>query len=115
MKTFYAVAVLGLIMISVGCASLPHTTRTGRIYQTRIGDDLSPKEVTVKVGEEVRWVNSRSLDSRIDLLPITLKHLSCQKGFTNFMGMMQESVSLKPNDSASLFSVRPSRSNITCG
>jgi len=102
MKTFYTVAVVGLIMMSVGCASLPQTTRTGEIHQIGIGEDLSPAEITVKVGEEVRWVNSRSLDSRIDLLPVTLKNLSCQKGFTNFMGRMRESVSLKPNESASL-------------
>jgi plastocyanin len=102
MKTFYTVAVVGLIMMSVGCASLPKTTRTGEIHQIGIEQDLSPAEITVKVGEEVRWVNSRSMDSRIDFLPVTLKNLSCQKGFSNFMGTMQESISLKPNDSASL-------------
>ena len=102
MKTFYTVALAGLIMMLVGCASLPQTTRTGEIHQIGIEQDLSPVEITVKVGEEVRWVNSRSMDSRIDFLPATLKNLSCQKGFRDFMGRMQESVSLKPNESASL-------------
>jgi plastocyanin len=117
MKTFYTVAVVGLIMMSVGCASLPKTTRTGEIHQISIGENLSPAEITVKVGEEVRWVNSRSLDSHIYFLPVTLKNLSCQKGFTNNMENMQESVTLKPNQSASLCFSTPTevRYNVRMG
>jgi plastocyanin len=102
MKIFYTVAIVGLIIISVGCAGLPQATRTGKIDEIVIGENLLPAEITVKVGEEVRWINTRSMDSLIEVLPLTLKNLSCQKGFTNYMGTMQESVSLKPNETASL-------------
>ena len=80
MKIFYMVAV-GLTMMSFGCASLPQTTRTGEIHQIEIGEYLLPSDISVKVGEEVSWINTRSLDSRIDFFTLYFEELSFQKVF----------------------------------
>ena len=92
-----AAAVVGL----VGCI-LPHTTRTAVIHDVKIEDELSSETLMVQPGDEIRWINLRKQDVTIDIPNLTSDKLSCQRGFRNWMGQVDESVSLKPNETASL-------------
>jgi len=94
--------ILGLVGLSA-CAMLdPPTTRSGQIYDVKIEEGVTPTFLTVGIGDEVRWVNHRTRDVRIDFLGEALDEISCQRGFTNWIGMKKESATVGPNKSASL-------------
>lgn len=94
--------VLGLIGVSACAVSTPPTTRTGEVHDVKIEEGLAPAILTVGVGDEVRWVNHRSRPVRIDFLGEALDEVSCQRGFTNWIGMQKESAIVAVNESASL-------------
>jgi plastocyanin len=93
--------ILGLIGLSA-CTSTPPTTRSGEVHDVKIEEGIEPTTLTVKIGDEVRWVNHRSDDIRIDFLGDALDDVSCQRGFSNWVGMKKESATVGPNKSASL-------------
>jgi plastocyanin len=80
----------------------PPTTRSGEVYDVKIEEALTPAILTVGIGDEVRWVNHRTRPVRIDFLDETLDAVSCQRGFTNWMGMQKEATTAAVNESASL-------------
>jgi plastocyanin len=86
----------------VGCASLPETTRTGVIRDVKIEHDLTPSDLLAQIGDEVRWVNHRSGSVTIYFLGGALDHVSCGRGFSNFLGIKKESATIKPSESGSL-------------
>ena len=93
---------LGLIGLSA-CAMLdPPTTRSGEIREVKIEEVIIPATLAVGIGDEVRWVNHRRLPVRIDFLGKELDEVSCQRGFTNWIGMMKESATVGGGESASL-------------
>lgn len=93
--------ILGLIGLSA-CAMLTSpTTRSGAIQDVKIEEGLAPSILTVGIGDEVRWVNHRTLPVRIDFIGGDLDEISCQRGFTNWIGMKKESASLGASESAS--------------
>lgn len=94
--------VLGLIGLSACSMLAPPTTRSGEIHDVKIQEGLEPAILTVGVGDEVRWVNHRTRPVRIDFLDGALHEVSCQRGFTNWMGMKKESATVGANKSASL-------------
>lgn len=102
MMTKMVIVVLGLFLFTVGCAGTPMTTRTGAVHDIKIEEGLTPVVVSVQVGDEVRWVNHRTMPAQIDFLGGALDQVSCQRGFTNWIGMRQESVIIGPNETASL-------------
>lgn len=72
------------VLVTVGCAghpTLPESSLTGRIVEVKVGESLTPMEITAKQGDEVRWVNTTSdavdiaMDKSLDGV------VSCQKGF----------------------------------
>jgi plastocyanin len=72
------------ILLTVGCAShppFPESSLTGRIVEVKVGESLSPTDITATHGDEVRWINTTraavdlSLDKSLDGI------ISCQKGF----------------------------------
>ena len=84
------------------CAGLPSSTRTGHISIVTIADDgISPQEVTVQPGDEVKIVNRRSGPAWVYFTREQLNELACEQGFSFFWGM-EESAKILPNQSASL-------------
>jgi plastocyanin len=90
------------LLLTVGCAGVPNTSRTGEIYDVKFADHMIPSELQVQPGDEVRWVNHRTMPVTIDFLGGALNELSCERGFSNFLGRPQESISVGPNQSVSL-------------
>ena len=77
------IGVLLGILVTVGCAShFPQSSLTGKVFQVKIGESLSPQVVTVQQGDEVRWINTRSRP--VDISFESLEGVvSCRKGFVS--------------------------------
>lgn len=102
MKPFiYIVIVAAQLMFMVGCQSLSSVTRSGEMKEIFIGNDLSPAELRVNTGDEVRWTNKRMVPIRIVLLEPVHGKLSCHNNFGGFFTGRNETT-LGPNESASL-------------
>jgi hypothetical protein len=95
-----------LLALGAGCAQLPERT-PANVHYIQIRDTISPMELYVSVGDQVRWQNLRGESVKIGLLPgVDLDKTSCEKGFRNF-GVMEDFVTIKPRDYVSLCFVRP--------
>ena len=103
------------ILVTVGCAGspppFPESSLTGGLFEVKIGESLTPKVVTAKRGDEVRWVNTTGGPVDIALMQSQDELISCQKGFASpGWGYLFQSSELEillvatvhPNDSASL-------------
>lgn len=96
-----------LLAIATGCASVAETSRTGGIQEVRLAERLTPTDVQVESGEEIRWINERSTAVTIEFLEGALEDVSCERGFSkrtfsNVMGQRREVATIKPHGSASL-------------
>ena len=92
---------VGLVSVMWGC-SLPLTSRTASINDVKIEDRVSPDNLLVQPGDEVRWINLRKMPVTVDIPAIKSEDLACNRGFTNFMGALKETAELGPNETASL-------------
>jgi hypothetical protein len=92
----------GVIAGGAGCASIPETSRTGAIHNIRIEEGPDPQHLFVKPGDEIRWVNARTLPVQIDLIAMDPQNLLCERGFSTRFGGLQESITLQPNGTASI-------------
>ena len=64
------------------CATpFPEFSQTGRISEVKIGDPLFPSMITVRRGDEIRWVNTAKDPARIFFSDILDGRISCRKGF----------------------------------
>lgn len=100
MKRVTRIAAVGLIAGLLGCATFPaETTRTGEVYNIEIVEHLSLPEVTVRVGDEVRWTNQGTMGSRIDLVNTGFT-LTCKRSFS--ISAQTTTTTLAPSESASL-------------
>lgn len=103
------------ILVTVGCAGspppFPESSLTGGLFEVKIGASLTPKVVTAKRGDEVRWINMTSGPVDIAFMQSQDDLISCQKGFVSpgWGYLFQSSeieflmvATLHPNDSASL-------------
>jgi hypothetical protein len=91
-----------LVFFTLGCQSLPTTTRTGEVKDIVIGDKLPSGEFVVRPGDEVRWVNGRTGPVRVVLLDATTdKQLSCKENFGGWM-TSSDTAKLDPNEFASV-------------
>lgn len=93
---------LAAVVLLAGCGSLPKTTRTAVIHEIKFEEHMMPAELTVHVGDEVRWANHRTLPVLIDIPGLDADMLSCEREFSNMFGRAQELFELGPNKSASL-------------
>jgi plastocyanin len=76
---------LGLL-VTVGCAThppFPESSRSGRVVEVQVGETLAPAEVTVKEGDEVRWINTTSATVDVYFEKSLDGVVSCQKGFVS--------------------------------
>jgi plastocyanin len=96
-----------LVSIMLTACAMPPTSRTGSVHDIRVTEGPDPADLIVNPGDEVRWVNGRSLPVRVDLVNIQSDGLSCERGFSNIFGFMQESATVKPNETVSACFIRP--------
>lgn len=74
------------ILVTVGCASqppFPESSLTGRIVDVKVGESLTPNEITANQGDEVRWVNTTSATVDLSFDQSLDGIVSCQKGFVS--------------------------------
>ena len=96
-----AMAAIALSINIVACAG-PQTSRSGEIHTVQIEEAPQPADLVVNVGDEVRWVNHGTLALRVDLVTGDPREtLSCERGFSNFIGMKRDFTEIAPNESAS--------------
>ncbi|MCC2642663.1 MAG: uncharacterized protein K0S45_3076 [Nitrospira sp.] len=102
---------LGVVAVVCGalsaCTSLPQTSRTATVHDIKVEEKLSPDSLSVRPGDEVRWINMRKLVAMVDIPNLKSEDLSCQRGFSNWMGSVSELIELKANDTASLCFKKP--------
>jgi plastocyanin len=73
-------------LITMGCTSqppLPESSLTGRIVEVKISETLTPKEITARQGDELRWVNTTGDPVHISFVEPLDGRVSCQKGFVS--------------------------------
>jgi plastocyanin len=70
-------------LVMIGCAGhpFPESTLTGKIVEVKIGEALTPTEITAKQGDELRWVNTTGDPVNISFVEPLDGRVSCQKGF----------------------------------
>lgn len=85
-----------------GTASIAETTRTGAIHDVSFGEHMTPDNLRVRPGDEVRWVNKRSSPVTVEFLSDSLADVTCQSGFSSFLLRQQETATIEPNHSVSL-------------
>ena len=87
---------------------IPTSTRTGAVHDIRIGDALSPKELRVKRGDEVRWINMRTDAVKLVFTDPMKEKIVCQNNFSGSAGTFSRApdseyqTQIKANDKASL-------------
>ena len=107
MSSTSRIAVLASLLAAAGCASVPDTTRTGSIHDVNFEERMTPSDLRVQPGDEVRWVNQRTTPVTVEFLAGALDAVTCEEGFstrglTNWRGKRQESTTIQPNESVSL-------------
>jgi hypothetical protein len=106
-RRIHSLLILSLLLAAApGCSNL--VDRAGSpVHYIQIRDTISPMDLYVSVGDQVRWQNLRGEPVKIGLLPgVDLSKTSCEKGFKTF-GVMEDFVTIKPRDYVSLCFVRP--------
>ena len=86
----------------VACAGLPEISRTQAVRDIKVEMQLTPEDLTVAPGDEVRWVNVRTESILVQIPKLSEEDLTCQTGFDSWRGEMLESVKVQPNETVSL-------------
>jgi plastocyanin len=107
MSRTHSLTLLVSLLATAGCASVAETTRTGSIHEVLFEERMTPANLRVQPGDEVRWVNQRTSPVTVEFLAGALDTVTCETGFStrglrNMRGKLQESTTIAPNDSASL-------------
>lgn len=63
---------------------------------------MTPANLRVQPGDEIRWVNQWSTPVTVEFLEDALDDVTCQSGFSSLLRRLQESTTIQPNESASL-------------
>lgn len=108
MSTTRSLMIGAVVLVTAGCAAIAGTnriadsSRTGAIHDVRFEERMTPLELQVQIGDEVRWVNRRSTPVTVQFLGDALDNVTCQSGFSNLLRRQQESATIRANESASL-------------
>ncbi|MEZ4282340.1 MAG: hypothetical protein R3F21_22270 [Myxococcota bacterium] len=102
----------GVLVVAVGwtlsaCASLPEISRTQEVHDVKVEEGVSPAELYVDPGDEVRWVNLRKEVIFVQIADLQKDDLACQRGFGNWRGALIESIEVEPNQTVSLCFKKP--------
>jgi plastocyanin len=71
-------------LLTAGCAPhkrFPESSLTGTVYELKIGESVTPPDLTAKRGDEVRWINMNNAPVDVALVQTQEELISCQKGF----------------------------------
>jgi plastocyanin len=100
------ITMIGMTLVLSGCGNLvwsnkppvPETSRTAVVHDVRVSlTDIAPTELRVNVGDEVRFINDRTLRVRVILIDAG-KSLACSKGFN---GHIDQEADIEPGQYAS--------------
>ena len=98
---------LACLVCVAGCANTSTPNPSARTHFIQIREQVSPQDLYVTVGDEVRWQNLRSDPVKVSLLSHhRLDLVSCEKGFTHF-GTMDDSATIPPREYVSLCFSQP--------
>ncbi|TAJ09824.1 MAG: hypothetical protein EPO61_03660 [Nitrospirae bacterium] len=87
---------------ATACASLPTTSLSGEVHDILITEDrVSPQDLIVHIGDEVRWVNHRLSPIWVYFFRDSLDEVSCARGFSLFWANEEEAV-IEPGQSVSV-------------
>ena len=64
---------------------------------------MTPPDLTVQVGDEIRWVHDRKPSARVDIPGLQKNMLACARECSNAFGTLLEVAGFGPSKSASLF------------
>jgi hypothetical protein len=96
-----AVAMLALMEVA-GCGATHVTERSGRVHDVHILQEVTPRMLYARRGEEIRWHNLLPSPVQIGILGTRWQgHVTCEKGFTRF-GQMEDLVTIQPQEHVSL-------------
>lgn len=117
----YATIVCVTAALIAGCSASPterRWTQTGRIYDIQFGDSINPKEIDVRPGDEVRFINARSSPIKIEFIDrLSKEGIACENGFVGSRftseGRDLNMTTIKPNKYASLCFTMPGRYRYT--
>ena len=90
-----------IVLLAAACAASPTTSRTGAIHDVTVTEGPDPADLMVNPGDEVRWVNSRTASIQIDLVKTNPELLSCNRGFSDFLGFPRAFAELSAGETAS--------------
>lgn len=91
-----------LTVLPLGCESLPTVTRTGQVKDILISEKLSSAELLVSPGDEVRWINKRTVPVRVVFLdPLPNSRVSCKDNFGGW-NTPNDTAKLDTNETASV-------------
>lgn len=100
-KKWGAAMLAGMVSLCA-CGTLPTGTQSGKVYEIHITEeDIQPLDITVELGDEVRFRNDRFKPVYVFFFRDFRDELSCQRGFTLFWGT-EEEAKIQSGDSASL-------------
>jgi plastocyanin len=98
-------AIAAILLFGVACSSMPDTSRSGQIRDVKIMEaTLEPAELTVRAGDEIRWLNYRTKPVRIIFLDKLDDTVSCDRGFR---GSGLNDTTIKPSKAAGLCFGKP--------
>lgn len=133
MKTVLHSLLALTLLSSVACSHSPtaprtHSemeagTKTGMVKNIVIKETIVPDALTVRAGDEVRWINQRQDSVTVTVDEPLAHNVSCRNGFSKAMGMgVDNSTTLSSNETAGLcfsrvgtvkYSVRPAEDTKT--
>lgn len=108
----HALAALAVLTLSA-CSHSPTATktvseteagtRTGMVRNIVINETIHPESLTVRAGDEIRWINQRQEAVTVTIDQVADHSVSCRNGFSKAMGMgFDNSTQLASNETAGL-------------
>lgn len=85
-----------------GTSGIANSTRTGVVHDVTFEERMTPTDLWVQPGDEVRWINERKTPVVVQFLKDALDDVPCQSGFSSLLLRQQESATIEPNETASL-------------
>ena len=101
-----SISILVAAMLAVGCMwGLPSSSQSGKVQDIVIGSTVTPLEITLAPGDEVRWTNRQEAPVDIVFLNAVQEQVTCGRGFG--LGGVANGVRLAPNRAISLCFATP--------
>lgn len=95
--------ILGAALLgTAACTGVSGTSRTGAVHDVTFEERMTPANLRVQPGDEIRWVNQRTMAVTVEFLGDALDEVTCREGFSSLIGRRQDEATIKPNESASL-------------